>query len=202
MKSVLIAITLTLLSSLPAAAVVDLHMHLTMEVPLKGLYKGQLLERVQSKDTGSRFKSRVDFDTLEQSGLRVVIAAFVANPMIRNPARQIEEQIGILVEFCKRHPNWKIVAEPGDVLEETAKGNKVFVLSLEGAWVNDDTSGFEALLTKYPIRVVTPFHFTDLHSSVGRAADQRGFAGWLQRIFGIFKRTPKEPVSQIGRAHV
>lgn len=166
-------------------------MHMTMEVPLKGLFKGRLLEPAKSDDTDSRFRSRVDHASLEASGLKVVIAALIANPMIGKPEQQIEEQIAILHEFVKRHPNWKIASEPDDVLNQTAKGNKVILFSLEGAWAFKDGAAFEALLSKHPIRFVTPFHFTDIHSKIGRAARQRGAANWAQRFFAFFHRKPK-----------
>lgn len=188
-----------LLASPPVLATIDLHMHLTMEVPLKGVFSGHLLGKTVSQDTTSRFKSRIDFDSLNESGLRVIIAAVVVNPLWGDPTHQIEEQIQLLREFCAKHPRWTVATEPDDVLRETAKGNKVFLLSLEGVWTLKDKASFERLLDRHPIRFVTPFHFTDLHANIGKSARQRGFAGWVQAFLQLFKRSPPEAISPLGR---
>lgn len=160
-------------------AKVDLHSHLAMEKMLSPIFKGKLLETAAATDWKSRFKSRADFESLEKSGLKIIVVAISIHTLWGDPEKQIDDQIALLKEFCTRHPNWKIVAEPYEAEEAIKNNQKVFVLSLEGAPYFQDKALFDRVINNHPIRVVTPIHFTDFKQIMGRPARQDGLFGWL-----------------------
>ena len=77
-------------------ASVDLHSHLAMEKMLSPVFKGQLLEKAQATDWKSRFKSRADFESLEKSGLKIVVVAISIHTLWGDPEKQIDEQVLLL----------------------------------------------------------------------------------------------------------
>lgn len=192
-------IFLILFISVCSFASVDLHMHLTMEIPLKNIYTGHLLDNSAAVDASSRFKSRVDFASLESSGVTVVVAALFINNLWGNYEKQIDDQMTLLNDFCKLHKNWTIVSEPIQAQEELRKGNKIFILSLEGGWIFEDPKLFKKIIETYNIRIVTPVHFTDFTKKIGTPAKQSAPVGWLQQIFDLFDGSKKNAVSPLGK---
>lgn len=173
-------------------------MHMTIEVPLSPVYSGQLLGKARAQTWDSRFKSRIDFESLEKSGLDIVVAALFVNSVWGDVEKQLDDQIKVLNDFCVQHKNWIIVSEPKQAENELTKGNNIIILSIEGAWFFKDKDLFNRIMEKYPIRIVTPIHFTDFREVIGKSADQRGLSGFLQKIFRfIFGTTEK--LSEIGK---
>lgn len=167
-------------------ASVDLHMHLTIDVPLSPFYAGELNSPARATDWNSRLKSRIDFDSLEKSDLNLVVAVIYVNPVWGGIESQFAGQMTELQKFCELHPHWKIVSEPSEAADEIKKGHKVFVLSSEGGWFFKYKDTFARLMDKYPVRIVTPLHFSDLMRTVGRPATQKGLFGPIQAILDFF----------------
>lgn len=175
-----------LLSFNVAQASVDLHMHLTMNVPLSPFYSGSLNDKAPATSWSSRLKSRIDFENLEQSQLQIIVAAIYINPAWGDVEKQFDDQIDSLTKFTTLHPRWKIIKEPAEATAELEKGNKVILLSLEGAWFFHDQPLFDKLMKKYPIRIVTPLHFSDFSKKIGRPAKQKGLFAPIQAILDFF----------------
>ena len=178
--------SLLLLSFCFARASVDLHMHLTMDVALSPFYSGSLNDKAPATSWSSRLKSRIDFEKLEASELQLVVAAIYINPAWGDVEKQFDDQINILTKFTSLHPRWKIIREPTEATTELAKGNKVILLSLEGAWFFHDQALFDKLMQKYPIRIVTPLHFSDFSRKIGRPAKQKGVFAPIQALLDFF----------------
>ncbi len=170
----------------PIQASVDLHMHLTMEVPLSPFFTGSLLEKAKATSWQSRLESRADAASLNESGVDLVVTSFIANPLWGDPEVQLEQQMNLLNEFIARNPQWKIATEPDQVKNLLAEKNKVIILSMEGAFIYKNRIFFEKVLDKYSIRIVTPMHFTDVTEVIGKPAKQAGFLGHLQDFFSFF----------------
>lgn len=173
-------------------------MHLTINVPLAPFYAGGLNDTVQAKDWDTRFKSKLDYETLEKSGLQLIVAVIYINPIWGDIEKQFNTQMGDLQKFCELHPQWKIVKEPLEAQEEIKKGNKVFIISSEGAWFYKEKEVFTQLMDKYNVRIVTPLHFSDLGRNIGRAAKQKGFFSPIQAIVDFFSSNKYEALTPMG----
>ncbi len=173
-------------------------MHLTMDVPLSPFYSGSLNEKAPATNWNSRFKSRIDFEGLEQSQMQLIVAVIYVNPAWGDIEKQFTDQMNILTKFCELHPNWKIAKEPTEAQEEIKRGNKVLLLSLEGAWFFREQVLFDKLLEKYPIRIVTPLHFSDLSKKIGQSAKQKGLFGPIQALLDFFMPYKYEALSPLG----
>jgi len=184
--------------ALSSSASVDLHMHLTIDVPLSPFYSGGLNDGVQAKDWNSRFKSKLDFASLEKSDLKLIVAVIYINPSWGDIETQFDKQMAEIQKFCELHPNWKVVKEPLEAQEEIKKGGKVFVISVEGGWFFKEKELFNKLMEKYQVRIVTPLHFSDLSRSVGRAAKQKGFFSPIQALLDLFSSNKHEGLSPMG----
>ncbi len=182
-----------------ALANVDLHMHLTMEVPLSPFFQGHLNQTAVATDATSRLKSRVDAQTLKKSGLDLIVAVIYINPVWGDPQKQVTEQIQLLNIFCQNNPIWKIATEPEQAREFLRSGHRVFILSLEGGWIFQDQKIFEDLIFKHGIRIVTPMHFSDLYNAIGQPAQQKGLFGPIQKIINFFQHKSENALTPLGQ---
>lgn len=174
-------------------------MHMTMDVPLSPIYQGSLNGEVQATDWRSKIKSRVDFKNLEKSGLKLVVAVISINPWWGTTEKQFDDQMNELAKFCELHPQWKIVKDPAEARRELAKGNKVLVLSLEGASFFKERELYAKLIEKYPIRIVTPIHFMDFTHSIGEPAKQKGLPTVIEWVAGkFFYNYESTPLTALG----
>jgi microsomal dipeptidase-like Zn-dependent dipeptidase len=173
-------------------------MHLTMDVPLSPFYSGNLNTGVVATDWKSRLKSRADFETLEKSDLKLVVPVISINGLWGDTEKQFDEQMGILNKFCELHPNWKIVKNPEEAKFEIAKGNKIFIISAEGATYYRDRELYTKLMDKYPISIVTPLHFSDLAHVIGRPAKQLGLFSPIQALLDFFSSNKVEALTPLG----
>lgn len=161
-------------------------MHLTMDVALSPFYSGTLNEKAPATSWKSRLKSRIDFEKLEASELQLIVAVIYINPGWGKVEEQFDQQMEELNKFISLHPQWKIAKEPAEAEAELKKGNKVFLLSLEGAWFYEDPELFNKMIEKYPIRIVTPLHFSDFYRKIGRSAKQIGAFAPIQALLDFF----------------
>jgi microsomal dipeptidase-like Zn-dependent dipeptidase len=188
---------LSLISSVSYASV-DLHMHLTIDVPLSPFYSGGLNETARAQDWNSRLKSKLDYETLEKSGLHLIVAVIYINPIWGDIEKQFDRQMEEIQKFCELHPQWKIVKEPHEAQEEIKKGHKVFVISSEGGWFFKEKALFDKLMQKYHVRIVTPLHFSDLGRRIGKAAKQKGLFSPVQAILDFFSSNKYESLTPMG----
>ncbi len=182
-----------------AFANVDLHMHLTIEVPLSPFFQGHLNQTAVATDATSRLKSRIDAQTLKNSGLDLIVAVIYINPVWGDPQKQVTEQIQLLNIFCQNNPIWKIATEPDQARDFLKSGHHVFILSLEGGWIFQDQKIFEDLIFKHGIRIVTPLHFSDLYNVIGQPAQQKGLFGPIQKIINFFQRKSENSLTPLGQ---
>lgn len=173
-------------------------MHLTINVPLSPFYAGGLNDAVQAKDWNTRFKSKLDFESLEKSDLKLIVAVIYINPIWGDIEKQFDTQMSEIQKFCELHPHWKIVKEPTEAQEEIQKGNKVFIISSEGAWFFKEKELFAQLMDKYSVRIVTPLHFSDLGRRIGHAAKQKGFFAPIQAILDFFSSNKYDALTPMG----
>ncbi len=181
-------------------ATVDLHMHLTIDVPLSPFYSGGLNETVRAKDWDSRFKSKIDYDTLEKSGLKLIVAVIYINPIWGDVEKQFDMQMAEIQKYCELHRQWKIVKEPREAQEEINKGNKVFMISSEGGWFFKERELFDKLMRRHNVRIVTPLHFSDLGRRIGTAAKQKGLFSPIQAILDFFSSNKYEGLTPMGES--
>jgi membrane dipeptidase len=168
---------------------VDLHAHLFMKKGMGWLFRGGFDGPLKAKSWRSRFGNQINAESLEASGLELVVVALYAHPILSWSSREsIRRQIRQAEEFVAAHPGWMIAREPAEARRAIAAGKRVLVFSIEGAQgVIDDDADLEEFVDRLGIRIVTLVHLTD--NGVGGVAFLRGIRAmgspwaWFKRIF-------------------
>ena len=155
-------LTLVLASTLLARAEVDLHVHLTMKEGMSWLLQGDATTPLRADSWKDRFSTRANFESMDRSGLKVVVATLFAHPWATSDLRQgLRREHESIIAFTRAHPHWQIVRSPSELRETLASGRRAIVLSLEGASHVLET---EADLTEWyderGLRIVTYLHLT------------------------------------------
>lgn len=154
---------------------VELHSHLFMKEGMGWMATGDFQSPLRAKDWRSRFGSQANAETLQKSGIRVIVASLYAHPVLVWDLREsIRRQVAQAREFVAAHPEWVLATDATQALEAWAAGKRVMILGLEGAsGIIDNDADLEEFVDRLGIRVVTLLHLTD--DELGGVAFLRGF---------------------------
>jgi microsomal dipeptidase-like Zn-dependent dipeptidase len=147
----------------PRYTLVDLHAHAFMDRGLGLLFDGDFQSPLRSTNWSDLFSSQINADTLEASGLGLIVVSLYAHPLFA-PARQqsIRQQIADARAFVQTHPDWVIARNPHEARDAYARGKRVMVLSLEGAsGILDTEEDIKELVDEDGISIVTFAHLAD-----------------------------------------
>jgi len=172
----------------PRYTLVDLHAHAFMDRGLGLLFDGDFRTPLRSTDWSDLFSSQINADTLEASGLGLIVVSLYAHPVFA-PARQqsIRRQIEDAHEFVRTHRDWVIARNPQEARSAHARGQRVMLLSLEGAsGILDTEEDIEEFVDRDGISIVTFAHLADdkltgalLLPSFGGLGNPRGLVSAL-----------------------
>jgi microsomal dipeptidase-like Zn-dependent dipeptidase len=159
---------------------VDLHAHLFMSEGSGFPFFGHFNEPLHAHDWSSHFKTRVNAETLERSGVRIAVVALYSHPLffrslIGGQRESVRHQIAEVRHFVSIHPNWIIARNSTEARNALAAGKRVLIFSLEGAsGVLETESDIHEFVDQAGIRIVTPLHF--INDDIGGAALMPGLA--------------------------
>lgn len=172
----------------------DTHVHLFLDEGLMSwFYHGCFNCPLKATSWNDKFFSKANAETLENSGLRVVVASFYAHPLKFGTLRDsIRRQISLAENFVSTHHDEWVIAEDANQARAALKsGKRVMVFSLEGAsGILEGEEDFREFIDQKKIRIVTLLHLTDDH--LGGAAFLKGiqlFANpwaWFKSFFAPF----------------
>jgi microsomal dipeptidase-like Zn-dependent dipeptidase len=139
------------------------------------LFRGDFFGPLRADDWQSRFSSQANPETVERSGIGILVVALYANPLLTLSVRgAIREEIAQAERFVSEHPNWIIARSAAEARTAIDEGRKVLVLSLEGAsGVLENEEDLREFVDEKGIRIVTFEHLTD--DQFGGVAFLRGF---------------------------
>lgn len=169
---------------------VDLHAHLFMRPGMKLLFKGDFFGPLKARDWKSRFNSQANAETVESSGIGILVVALYANPIFTwSPRAAIREEIRQAELFVSQHPDeWIIARDPAQARQAIAQGKRVLVLSLERAsWIIETDEDIKEFIDEKGIRIVTLLHLTD--DRFGGVAFLKGYHQlstpwrWIESVF-------------------
>jgi len=154
----------------------DLHNHLFIDEGIPGfLYKGCFSCPIQTTSYSDLFKSKANKETLESSGLDIVVASLYAHPLgVWDMRDSIRRQITLAKDFVNQSPGWVLARRSSEARRAILSGKRVLVLALDVAsGILETKEDFEEFLVREPIAIVTPLHFID--DQFGGAALMRSF---------------------------
>jgi microsomal dipeptidase-like Zn-dependent dipeptidase len=142
---------------------VDLHAHAFMDRGLGLLFDGDFRSPLRSSSWSDLFSSQVNADTLEASGLGLVVVSLYAHPVLAPERRDsVRQQIRDARDFVRTHPDWVLARDPREARLAFARGKRVMILSLEGAsGILDTEDDIREFVDDGGIRIVTFAHLAD-----------------------------------------
>jgi len=157
---------------------VELHAHLFMKEGMTWAFKGDFFGPLRATSWKDPLSSQANPETLENSGLSVVVATLYAHPLFTLSLREsIRRQIALARKFVLTHDDWVLATEPFQAREALAEGKHVMILALEGAsGILEDEHDIHEFIDDGGIRIVTPLHLMD--DEFGGVAFLKGFRAW------------------------
>lgn len=145
------------------ASTIDLHSHLFMQDGMGPLLWGDFDEPAKANSASSRFRTKMTRESLDASGLKVIVVAFYAHPVLtRGSVRDsLLRQIAQAEQFVSENPDWVVAGEPSEARFALAAGKRVFVFSVEtaaGAFENE--ADRDLFIDEKKIRIVTFMHLS------------------------------------------
>jgi microsomal dipeptidase-like Zn-dependent dipeptidase len=153
----------------------ELHAHLFMKEGMSWMFRGDFFGELKASDWKDRFDSQANPETLERSGIGLVVATLYAHPLMTLSLRDsIRRQIDLAEKFVRERPQWALARSAEDAKRALAHGRKVMVLALEGAsGILESEEDLAEFIDRRGIRIVTLLHLTD--DSMGGVAFLRGW---------------------------
>jgi microsomal dipeptidase-like Zn-dependent dipeptidase len=203
---------LLLLQSMPALAdsgAVELHAHLFMKEGMTWAFHGDFFGPLEARSWKDTLSSQANPETLESSGLSIVVAALYAHPLFTlNLRDSIRRQVALARKFVLTHPGWVLAGDPNQAEDAIRNHQKVMVLSLEGAsGIIENEADLKEFVDDDGIRIVTPLHLMD--DEFGGVAFLKSFRAlsspwaWLkQLVFPVYVegvRTNRDGLTDQGR---
>jgi microsomal dipeptidase-like Zn-dependent dipeptidase len=141
----------------------ELHAHLFMKEGMGFGFTGDFFGPLKARDWRDQFRSMANPESLERSGIGIVVAALYAHPMFEfSPRESVRKQIALARRFVAEHPNWIIARDAGEARQALLSGRRVMVLALEGAsGIIDSEADLEEFVDQGGIRIVNLLHLTD-----------------------------------------
>ena len=167
---------------------VELHAHLFMKEGMSWMFHGDFFGPLQAHDYHDRFRSQANPETLEKSGLGIVVVSLYANPLLVMDLRDsIRRQITLAEKFVREHPQWIIAKGASEARAALNSGKRVLILELEGAsGILENEQDYREFIDQRGIRIVTVLHLTD--DKFGGVAFLRGIRAlstplaWLKSL--------------------
>src|SRR6185503_4235676 len=104
----------TVADHLPADLSVELHAHLFMKEGMGVGFTGDFFGPLKARDWHDQFRSMANPESLEKSGIGIVVNALYAHPLFElSPREAVRKQIAMARKFVTEHPNWIIATNPG-----------------------------------------------------------------------------------------
>jgi microsomal dipeptidase-like Zn-dependent dipeptidase len=153
--------------------------------------------------------SQANPETLDQSGLSVVVAALYAHPLFTLDLRDsIRRQVALARKFVLENPNWVLAGDPDQAESAIRDRKKVLILALEGAsGIIENEADLKEFVDDDGIRIVAPLHLMD--DEFGGVAFLRSFRvlsspwAWFKQLaFPIYNegvRTNRDGLTDRGR---
>lgn len=154
---------MALFTPLNSFALTELHAHLFMKHGLTWWFHGEFNGPLAASSWKDRFSSQANPETMDQSGLRIVVASLYALPVIAGDLREsIRAQIQEARRFVKEHPNWVIATRASDAKREYDSGKNILILSLEGtSGIIENERDMVEFIDQGGIRIVNLLHLID-----------------------------------------
>lgn len=186
------------------AGTVELHAHLFMKDGMSWGFKGDFDGPLYARDWQDRMSSQANHETLNASGIDILVVSLYANPLFVSDLRNsIRRQIGRARQYVAVHPEWLIATNPGEARRALADGKHVMVLALEGAsGILETEQDIEEFIDQGGIRIVTFLHLSD--DSFGGAALMGGFKalanplGWVRQKSNDSRDRDQNPINPKG----
>jgi microsomal dipeptidase-like Zn-dependent dipeptidase len=167
---------------------VELHAHLFMKEGMTWAFRGDFFGPLEATSWEDRFSSQANPETLEKSGLSIVVAALYAHPLFTLDLREsIRRQVALARKFVLTHPDWVLAGNPQQAQYALDNDQHVMILSLEGAsGILENESDLKEFVDEDQIRIVNPVHLTD--DEYGGVAFLKGFRvlsspwAWLKQL--------------------
>ncbi|MBW2456863.1 MAG: membrane dipeptidase [Deltaproteobacteria bacterium] len=142
---------------------VDLHAHLFMEQALSWLFWGDFYGPLAADSWKDRLSSKVNPDSLDESGIGIVVVALMAHPLGAWDMREsLRSQIAAAERLVAERPNWQLARSAVEARRLLLAGKRVVVLSLEGAaGVLESEEDLREFVDEKGICVVQPLHLVD-----------------------------------------
>src|SRR5262249_40782394 len=113
------------------AATLELHSHLFMNEGVPIFHGDFFANDLEVEDWKSEFRSQANVETLERSGIGLLVATMYAHPLMPGGRKAaILKQLGSARRFVAEHPDWVIATEPENARSALALGKRVLVLAL------------------------------------------------------------------------
>ncbi len=169
---------------------IDWQAHPAMHIPWKMFGRG-LTDRTLSRRTWRhQFRQTVSRPALEQSGVRIFLAAAMAAERARSPRqarRLILNQLRYVADFVSEHPDrFAIARTPEEARTLLAETDKIVIIhSIEGGHHLLSSEGDAAFWAEQGVALVTLIHLRDrefggselLGGTLGRLVNPRGARG-------------------------
>ncbi len=142
---------------------VDLHAHLFMEQALTWLFFGDFFEPLAADSWKDRLSSKVNADSLDESGIGIMVVALMAHPMgALDTRKSVRNQIAAAERLVAERPQWQLARSAGQARKLLLAGKRVVVLSLEGAaGVIESEEDLREFVDDKGICIVQPLHLVD-----------------------------------------
>jgi microsomal dipeptidase-like Zn-dependent dipeptidase len=142
---------------------VELHAHLFMKEGMGWGFTGDFFGELRASGWSNQLSSMANPDTLERSGIGIVVAALYAHPVFTLSLRaSIRKQIEQARKFVTEHPGWVIARSSAEARAALESGKRVMVLALEGAsGIIESEEDLAEFVDRGGIRIVNLLHLTD-----------------------------------------
>lgn len=145
----------------PEAATLELHAHLFMKEGMGLLFSGDFNGPLAAKDWASTRRSQANPETVERSGIGILVVSLAAYPVLTCSQRDaVRTQIGLAQRFVAEHPEWLIARSAEEARAALASGRRVLVLALEPNILETDAD-IDEFVDRDGIRIVTFLHMID-----------------------------------------
>jgi microsomal dipeptidase-like Zn-dependent dipeptidase len=168
---------------------VELHAHLFMKEGMTWAFRGDFFGPLQATSWKDTLSSQANPETLENSGLTIVVAALYAHPLFSlNLRDSIRRQVLLARKFVLTHPDWVLAGDPEQAKEAIRNNKRVMILGLEGAsGIIENEADLKEFVDEDGIRIIAPLHLMD--DEFGGTAFLKSFRvlsspwAWLKQLF-------------------
>ncbi len=145
----------------PADATLELHAHLFMKEGMGALFTGDFNGPLAAKDWTASRRSQANPETVERSGIGILVASLAGYPVLRcSPRDAVRRQVALAQRFVNEHPNWIIARSAAEARAALDQGRRALVLALEPNILESDAD-LDEFIDRDGVRIVTFLHISD-----------------------------------------